>query len=68
MIITIDIKHRFGDILYLKSDKDQTPRVVTGYKIRPGNIVIYILAFYNQETEHYDFECTTEKDTLLTIT
>ena len=66
-IVTIDVKNDYGDIVYLVTDKDQSPRVIAGYKVRRGE-TLYILAHYNQESEHYDFEFTDEKNVILTTT
>ena len=64
------IKEAFelGETVYLKTDTEQLPHVVTGYVIRPGGTIIYKLSCCGEETNHYDLEITKEQDTLLKVT
>ena len=57
----IDSIYGFGDEVYLKSDPDQTLRVVIGIVVKPGNQVLYELACGSESSDHYEFEITTEK-------
>jgi hypothetical protein len=57
----------FGDVIYLKTDKDQNKRIVTGISIRPGGVT-FALACGNAESWHYAFEITADVDVLLTTT
>lgn len=50
-----------GDIVYLVTDIDQHPRMVTGIDIRPGTI-LYWLAFGDTESTHYAIEISAERD------
>jgi hypothetical protein len=53
---------KLGEIVYLATDPDQHPRMVTGINIR-GTGAYYGLAFGSkEETWHYDFEITSERD------
>jgi hypothetical protein len=58
----IDCKYDLGDIVYLKTDVEQLPRMVTEICIQPKNVVIYCLNAGPSVSKHYDFEFTTEKD------
>lgn len=58
-----NFEFNIGDIVYLKTDKDQSERMVTGIMIRPNNI-IYCLMCCTSETWHYGMEITKEKDVL----
>lgn len=51
-----------GQVVYLKTDKDQLERIVTGVFLSPNKQVTYYLSFLGNETKHYDFEIDAEKD------
>jgi hypothetical protein len=57
-------EYELGDTVYLKTDKDQQQRIVTGITFRPGS-VIYLLSCGSSETQHYGIEITTEIDIVL---
>lgn len=61
------MKYKIGDIVYLKTDSEQLPRMVTGILIRPQNQIIYYLTLGAQETSHYELEITIDRDILKTI-
>lgn len=50
-----------GDSVYLRTDFDQYERLVTGVNIREGG-VSYCLACGPNESWHYAFEITRERD------
>lgn len=50
-----------GDFVYLKSDPEQNPRIVTGILIRP-NVVLYMLALGSNESSHFECEISQEKN------
>jgi hypothetical protein len=50
-----------GDIVYLKTDRDQYERMVTGYCIRQAGIT-YELSFGSTTSWHYGFEISVEKE------
>jgi len=62
----IDISYSFGDIVYLKTDKDQNKRLICELKVNPGQ-VIYALMHGTQMSWHYEFEFTTEQNLVETI-
>jgi hypothetical protein len=53
--------YKLGDIVYLKTDKEQLERMVTGYNVRNTNIAYYLSAGIT-ETMHYSFEISKDKD------
>lgn len=60
-MIVIDNKFEKGEVVYLKTDKDQLPRMVYGFDICGSlNEIIYRLACGTQISNHYDFEITRE--------
>jgi len=50
---------KIGDIVYLKTDKDQYPRMITGIMQRPSGF-LYYLSKSDLETSHYSIEFTSE--------
>lgn len=66
-MMVIDNKYEFGDIVYLKTDRDQFERIVIGIKVSPIGI-LYRVAVGAVETDHYDMELTTEKNIIITTT
>ena len=64
---TIQVNHRIGDIVYLRTDKEQLPRLVTRLNVSDTD-VRYELAQGLTSTWHFAIEISTERDTLLPIT
>lgn len=57
---------KLGDIVFLKTDKDQSPRICTGIMCRPtGNL--YYLSKADFETSHYDIEISLEINELIKL-
>jgi len=50
---------KIGDIVFLKTDKEQKARMITGVMQRP-NGYIYYLSYSDLETSHYEIEFSTE--------
>ena len=59
-------KFKHGQIVYLKIDPEQVPRMVTGWMVRPEHI-LYHLTGTDYETTHYAIEISTEKDELKSL-
>ncbi|MEY3499632.1 MAG: hypothetical protein RL308_1301 [Bacteroidota bacterium] len=57
-------KFNIEDIVFLITDVDQKPRIVTGLIIRKNSIIYYLTCGID-ETTHYDFEIVKEKNYLL---
>ena len=51
--------------VYIKTDKEQKPRLVTGITLRPFNSVTYGLTEDTTETWHYGFEINDERDIVM---
>ena len=62
-ILEFDIKDR----VYIQTDPEQLERIVTGIIIR-GQGVLYYVTYCTEETCHYGFELSTEKDIMKTTT
>lgn len=56
----INNKYEIGDIVYLKTDIEQVPRIVYCFIIYQ-NEIIYKLCAGITMSEHYDFEISPEK-------
>lgn len=65
-MMVVDNKYEIGDFVYLKTDKDQSCRIVYGIDIRKDSIT-YWLGSGTQFSQHYDFELSKEKDAVLSI-
>ncbi len=57
--------YNIGDMVYLHTDNDQLQRVVTGILVKPSSLT-YALSCGSDESWHYDFEITVEKNVLKT--
>lgn len=57
-------KYNIGDIVFLKTDSEQLPRIVTGILLR-NESYIYYLSNSITETTHYDFEISIEINELV---
>lgn len=65
--MVIENKFNFGDVVYLKTDPEQRPRIVTTFSVGATSI-LYELSSGTITSWHRDFEITYEKDVLLTTT
>lgn len=54
------LEYKIGDIVYLKTDKEQLERMIYGYTIFPTHIV-YNLAQGQDTSGHFNFELTDHK-------
>lgn len=61
----IDNKFEIGDTVYLKTDRDQRPCIISAFKVCKSDI-LYFLCCATAETQHYDFEISCEKNILIT--
>ena len=59
-MMLLDNKHNIGDIVYLKTDTDQSERIITAIQLN-ANGLIYMLVCGATETWHYDMEISLEK-------
>lgn len=62
--MTIKTKFNFGDIVYLKTDPEQYPRMVVGVSVRPTSMT-YMLALGSTESFHYEIEISRQRDKYL---
>lgn len=60
-MMVIDNKFEIGQIVFLKTDVDQYPRMVTRLNVAP-NVITYCLSFGTSESWHYDNEISDIKE------
>jgi len=65
--MVIDNKYHHGDTVYLKTDRDQVPRIVFCLKVYK-NEILYELACGTMVSSHYEFELSPEQNVVLTTT
>ena len=63
--MVIDNKFELGDVVYIKTDKDQLIRQVTGIMAIPGAIK-YLLSCGNVADWFYEMEISVTRDVLIT--
>ena len=56
---------KLEQVVYLKTDKEQKERLVTGILLKPFGSVAYELTEGPNTSWHYGFEMLTEKDIML---
>lgn len=60
------IRFKIGEIVYLKTDSYQLPRIVTGILMRPYGF-IYYLSNNTNETNHYEIEISKEVNEIIKL-
>lgn len=60
-LFSTDFVYNYGDEVYLKTDRDQLKRIVTGFIVRPSCFLVGI-TLESKETWHYLFEISQDKD------
>lgn len=64
----VESNYEIGEVVYLKTDKEQLPRIVTGFLVRKQITVYYLVHSDSQESPHYEYEFTREENTLIKLT
>lgn len=63
----INTLYDIGDTVYLTTDKEQLPRLITDIKISPGNVQMYEVMNGTTASRHYEMELSKEKNDILTM-
>ena len=63
--MVIDAEFDFGEMVYLKTDKDQSPRMVVCIMVYKAGELIYKLVCGTTESSHYGFELSREINVLI---
>lgn len=66
--MVIDNKLELNQIVYLKTDKDQNPRIITQITACANGGIRYCLQCGTQDSHHYESELSDTKDVLITTT
>ena len=62
----MNTRYNIGNIVFLKTDNEQVPRMITGILIRPyGNI--FYLSKSDTETTHFEIEFTSDINELIKL-
>lgn len=56
----VELSFHFGELVYLRSDRDQIPNYITGILIR-GNNIYYGASRTGEERWYFDFELSSSK-------
>lgn len=65
--MVIENKYNLSEVVYLITDKEQLPRIVTTIKVCPAGL-IYGISSGVSETWHYEMEIAKVKDLTLLFT
>lgn len=65
--MTIENKFKLKQVVYLKTDQDQKPRIVTSITIKPNDL-LYEVSCGSDASDHFDFEMSAEKDVMISTT
>lgn len=63
-MMVIDNRYTFGDIVYLKTDPEQSPRMVTQIRVSPDGLY-YDVSMGTIQSSHYDCELSLEPNIVL---
>lgn len=61
-VIKLIAEYNIGETVYLSTDPEQEPRLVTGILIKPNDLIMYELAYCEDTSYHYGFEITKDID------
>jgi hypothetical protein len=65
-MMVIDEKFSIGSIVYIKTDVEQRPGIVTGISVRPGHLA-YVVTSHDESAVFYDIELSSEKNVSINI-
>jgi hypothetical protein len=60
-MMVINNKYEIKQIVYLITDPDQYPRIITSIKVHDGGELLYETSCGKDSSNHYEFEISTEK-------
>lgn len=61
-MIVINNRFEIGQIVYLTTDKEQLPRLITGIKVCKEGELLYEIMQSTLQSLHYEFELSAEKN------
>jgi len=63
-MIKLVADHGIGDTVFLVTDPEQEPRLITGILLKPNDLLMYEVAWCEETSYHYGFELVGEQDIL----
>lgn len=63
--MVINNVYNIGDIVYVKTDPDQTRGIVTGITVRNNNNLIYTVDHFDRSNDFYEFELSDTRDYII---
>ena len=67
-MMVVENEFSFGETVYLKTDKEQSPRIVTCIMCYKAGELIYKLSCGTSSSEHYGYEVSKEVNVVLSTT
>ncbi len=61
-MMVIENKFNIGDTVYLITDDEQKPRIIVSFVVYRNGDLLYKVCFGIINSEHYDFELSSEKN------
>ena len=66
-MMIIENKFYIGQMVFLITDEDQRPRIISSFQVLPGGYLLYALSCGALNSNHYDIEISESKDELVKI-
>lgn len=60
-MIIIENQYDIGEIVYLRTDEDQYPRVIVSIEVYKNGEILYKICRGTESSYHYEFEMSSEK-------
>ena len=64
--MVINNKFNIGDTVYIKTDVEQSPGIITCIQVNPGDL-LYTVSRNSSNGNFYDFELSYDRDILISI-
>lgn len=64
-LIPLEVAHSIGDVVYLKTDLDQLPRLVAGYEVYETDMLYMLIHGSQSVSTHHAYEISAERNSLL---
>ena len=60
-MIIVENEYEIGSIVYLKTDEEQSPRIITSITVYSMGDLVYHLGKGTESSQHYEFELSKDK-------
>lgn len=61
----IENRFTFGQIVYLKTDREQSQRIVVSIQVNDSSVLLYRLCCGTSDSWHFEYEITAERDIII---